>query len=384
MSDRSAILEIINQSALSEFRHSLHQNPELSGEEAETALRLTRFLEKYSPDEILTGLGGHGLAFIFKGRSDGPTVLIRSELDALPIEESNNFNYRSMTAGVSHKCGHDGHMAIVAGLAPLLSARRPARGRVVLLFQPAEETGAGAAAMIADPNFQQIMPDYAFALHNLPGYPRGEVIVKPGEFSCASKGLIIRLRGKCAHSAHPGDGKSPAKAMCRIITGLMEMNAAPRENTWVTVIHARLGEVAFGTTPGEAEVMATLRSETALGLEGLDQKALQLVADAANESGLEFVTDYCEVFPVSTNNPEAVKRIISAAKKLSVGVINMEKPHRWSEDFGRFSALCKGAMFGIGAGEDVPQLHTTNYDFPDGLITRGITLFHHIVRDLLG
>ena len=129
-----------------ELRHELHRNPELSGRERETARRIADFFAPLGPERALEGLGGTGLAFVFEGADAGPTVLLRADLDALPIREANDFGHRSQVDGVSHKCGHDGHMAILAESGRRLARRRPARGRVVLLFQPSEETGAGAAA----------------------------------------------------------------------------------------------------------------------------------------------------------------------------------------------------------------------------------------------
>ncbi|MCZ6762346.1 MAG: M20/M25/M40 family metallo-hydrolase, partial [Gammaproteobacteria bacterium] len=128
------------------LRREIHRNPERSGCETGTAQRLLRFFEPLRPDRVIEGLGGTGIAFVFSGTQAGPTILLRSELDALPIHEVNEFDHRSLHDGTSHKCGHDGHMAILAAVGEKLSKKRPARGRVVLLYQPAEETGQGAAA----------------------------------------------------------------------------------------------------------------------------------------------------------------------------------------------------------------------------------------------
>ena len=155
------------------LRRELHQAPEVSGEEALTAARIMEFVERLNPDRLVSGLGGHGVAAVFDSGQPGPSVLFRCELDGLPIKEISAVDWRSRTDGKGHLCGHDGHMAIVCGLGMALAARRPARGRVIVLFQPAEETGAGAAAVIADPDFSSLRPDFAFALHNLPGLPLG-------------------------------------------------------------------------------------------------------------------------------------------------------------------------------------------------------------------
>ncbi|MDQ1219917.1 metal-dependent amidase/aminoacylase/carboxypeptidase family protein [Agrobacterium sp. SORGH_AS 745] len=144
---------------LIELRHELHRHPEISGEEKETARRIRDFLEQAKPDRMFTDLGVHGVAAVYDSGKSGPVVLIRSELDALPIQEKTDAEYRSGTDGKGHLCGHDGHSTILTALALGLSRKRPETGSVVLLYQPAEETGAGAAAVIADPRFGEMKPE---------------------------------------------------------------------------------------------------------------------------------------------------------------------------------------------------------------------------------
>ena len=201
-------------SYLTALRHALHRRPEVSGDEAETADRIADELTNLGADRIWRGLGGHGVAAEFTGASDGPTVLLRCELDGLPIREISDLPYRSEVEGKGHLCGHDGHMVSILGVAMHL-ARRPACGRVILLFQPAEETGAGAQAVIDDPRWAEIKPDYAFAYHNLPGRPLGEIGLRAGPGNCASRGMQILLEGKSSHAAAPQDGLSPAQGRWR-------------------------------------------------------------------------------------------------------------------------------------------------------------------------
>ena len=173
------------------FRRDLHRAPELSGAEVATAAAVQRFLAG-GPDHVIAGLGGTGLAAVYDGAAPGPTVLLRAELDALPITEQSTAAHRSAVPGTAHLCGHDGHMAILCGMGRLLQRARPPRGRVVLLFQPAEETGAGAAAVLDDPRFADLAPDAALALHNLPGLPLGHAALISGPACCASRGLLKR------------------------------------------------------------------------------------------------------------------------------------------------------------------------------------------------
>jgi amidohydrolase len=282
------------QSAI-QLRRDLHRHAELSGCEAGTAQRILRFFQPLEPDETLTELGGHGLAFGFGSADTGPSVLLRCELDALPITQTNGTAHRSVTEGVSHKCGHDGHMAILAAVGEALSRQRPARGRVVLLYQPAEETGAGASAVLADPRFAVIRPDLVFALHNLPGFPMGQILLRAETFTCASRGMEIRLTGRTAHAAQPETGRSPAKAMCRIIDELENLPArqeARSELAFATVVGARLGKKAFGTAPGDAAVMATLRSETDATMDRLVRDCEEMVRVIASAEQLGHTVSY--------------------------------------------------------------------------------------------
>ena len=153
---------------LIELRHILHAHPELSGQETLTNRILNEWVKQTHPDHIIEKIGGYGLAAIYKGAKPGKRILIRGDIDALHIPEPNDIPYRSQNQGISHKCGHDGHATILCGLAQWLGEQRPDQGEVVLLFQPAEETGQGAQAILNDPQFEQIKPDVAYGLHNLP------------------------------------------------------------------------------------------------------------------------------------------------------------------------------------------------------------------------
>lgn len=368
------------------LRHNLHQHPELSDEEFDTAERITQFFAPLTPDHTVKHIGGTGIAFIFNGQTPGPSVLFRCELDALPIEETNTFAYRSTRDGVSHKCGHDGHMAIIAGLGLKLAANRPKKGRVILLFQPAEETGAGAGNVVDDAQFADLKPDYAFALHNLPGEPLGQVIVRDGCFNCASRGIQIELIGKTSHAAHPEDGTSPAEAMREIMVMLEQLpQQFPQTDELVmsTLVHARLGEAAFGTAPGYAEVLSTLRAESDETIQTLADLACEKAQEISAKHRLEHRIHWHDVFAASVNHPEAAQCIANAAKTVGIIPLWRDEPYRWSEDFGLLSATCKGAMFALGAGEHSPQLHNPDYDFPDTLIDTGTRVFYQIVDDLL-
>lgn len=372
------------EDAIVRLRHDLHRHPEVSEAEYETARRIREFFAPLQPDETVEALGGHGLAFGFGNRRSGPTVMLRCELDALPIRETNGFAHRSTRDGFSHACGHDGHMAILAAVGRRLADTRPSAGRVVLLFQPAEETGTGARAVLDDERFDALRPDLVFATHNLPGFALGDVVIRDGTFACASRGMTIELEGRTAHAAQPETGRSPALAMASLVDSLTRLRIAPGEGepriaSFVTVVGARLGERSFGIVPDRAVVWATLRSPTDAGMSRLVQQAESLANDAANGASLDLRIDYDEVFAATSNDPAAAAIVRRAAGDRTV--VEPDEPFRWSEDFGRFTAASPGALFGIGSGTDVPALHHSDYDFPDALLAPTADLFLAILRE---
>ncbi|TQN61619.1 amidohydrolase [Agrobacterium tumefaciens] len=370
---------------LIELRHDLHRHPEISGEEKETARRIRDFLAQAKPDRILADLGGHGVAAIFDSGKSGPAILIRSELDALPIHEKSEAEYRSGTDGKGHLCGHDGHSTILTALALGLSRKRPETGSVILLYQPAEETGAGAAAVIADPRFGAIKPDYSFSLHNLPGLPFGHVSVVEGPVNCASRGIKIRLSGKTAHASSPEHGVSPMRAISELMPALTDLGFGfpPQPDfSMVTITHAAMGEAAFGISPADAEIWATLRTLTDDRMEKLCADAELLAKKIADEQQLSLDISYDDIFLHCENAPEAVAHILQALVEEKVSSSSEGLPMRASEDFGRFRAVSSSAMFFLGAGRDYSNLHNPDYDFPDGLIDIGARIFMRIIRNL--
>lgn len=364
------------------LRKTLHKHPDVSGDEKQTAARMVDFIKQFHPDMVIENIGTYGLAFVFNGKSEGPVTMIRSELDALPIEEINTFTHKSVVDGTSHVCGHDGHMVMVAGLAAMLSEHPPEKGKVILLYQPEEETGTGALKVLKDEKFRQLKPDHIFSLHNLPGVPLGEIRCRSDIFASASVGLIVRLKGKTSHAAEPENGNSPALAMASIVQELETLTGkvSLKDFSLVTTVHVKLGERAFGTTPGYAEVMATLRAYYNEDLEKLKNAAVQKIKTIASPFGLKLEFEWVEEFSDTHNTKEAVEVIKNAAAENNLAFTGMNEPYRWSEDFGYFLQSYPGAMFGIGSGEKQPQLHNPDYDFPDSLIPKGNGMFFSIIK----
>nr|WP_250810495.1 amidohydrolase [Neorhizobium tomejilense] len=371
---------------LTAWRRKLHSMPEISSEEIATAAEVQGFLADTVPDRVVTGLGGTGVAVVYDSGLPGPTVLFRAELDALPIEEVGSPEHRSKIPGKGHMCGHDGHMAMLAALGRQFGRERPERGRVILLFQPAEETGAGAAAVVADEKFQELVPDYSFSLHNMPGLPLGHAWLKDGIVNCASRGLRISLTGRTAHASMPETGISPVPAVATLmpaLTALSQGSIATGDMVLATVTHAAIGEPAFGIAPGHAEVWVTLRTMTDSQMEALTTRAEDLVHEIAAAGNLRCEMDYHDIFGHCENHAEAAGMLRAAMDAEGVPH-DVGEAMRGSEDFGRFATVSKSAMFFLGAGEDMPNLHNPNYDFPDDLIPVGTKIFMRVARDIFG
>lgn len=365
------------------LRHELHTIPETAGKEIETAKKIESFLKETNPDSLTTGIGGNGIIAEYKGKGDGPSVMIRCELDGLPIPEENDMDYKSTNEGNGHKCGHDGHMAILCGLAKWLGEERPGKGTVYLLFQPAEETGQGAQWMLDDDKFKKFNPDYVFALHNVPGFETHQIVCKQDIFAAASAGFIAHLEGATSHAAHPEEGNNPAPAMAQIIqllSSFPQFYAPLDKAAKVTVIQAHLGEKAFGTSPGKATVMATLRAYDDALIQSMKKKADSMTEAIAKTYGLKLKKGWTDIFKATSNDQKCVSLIKSAAEDNELEFVKKDVPFPWSEDFGRFTDKFSGAMFGLGAGKDHPELHAGNYDFPDEIIETGVMMFARIIE----
>ncbi len=370
-------------SELIAFRKQLHANPEVSGQEFETAQLIKQALKAYEPDEIIRGLGGTGVLAKYTHPQQGPTLLFRAELDALPIQEQNEFEHKSRKMGVSHKCGHDGHMAVLLGLAHRLRNGAQVRGNTYLLFQPAEETGEGAQSVLCDARMQAVKPDLAFALHNLPGYPLGTVVLRKEAFTASVKSLIIKLEGKTSHAAEPEHGINPALAIAEIMQYVLSFNnndISSDQFALITPVCIRMGEIAYGVSAGYGEIHLTLRAWSPELMQQISSKILEWVASKAKQHRLKLSTEWTNEFKANFNDDQAVDIIEEAAHQLGLAVTYRDHPIKWGEDFGAFTQSYSGAMFGLGAGMNHPALHNPDYDFPDALIEIGVNMFHTIAR----
>lgn len=369
---------------ITQLRKELHRYPELSGKEHRTAARIKTFLSTLRPDDIWEQVGGTGILAFFKAEEQArKTILFRSELDALPIQEVNTFEHASDTAGVAHKCGHDGHMSIMCALAQKLQQDTMKYTDVLLLFQPAEENGAGAVAVFNDPRFQKLNIDFVFALHNLPGFPLHQIVVKDNTFTCAVNSIIIKLYGKTAHAGEPENGDNPALAIAALIQAfdaLIQPDLTKENFTLLTPVYLDMGTRDYGISAGYGEVHYTFRRAGNAQMQALELQLEKLAVRTAAQFNLKPEISWTQKFSANENNPEAVDIVRVAARNKDTDLSERAVPFKWGEDFGIFTEHYKGAMFGLGSGENTPALHNPDYDFPDEITPTGAGVFYEICK----
>lgn len=363
------------------IRELLHQHPELSGHEENTSAIILQNLQAYSPDALHSGIGGHGIIAEYNFGSDGPTLLFRADIDAVAVHENLPLAYASQYPGVSHKCGHDGHTAILLALAGMLHKNPLHRGRILLLFQPAEETAQGAKAVLEDPFFHNNPIHQTFALHNLPGIPQNAIVCRAGSFTCAVISCSITLEGRTAHAAEPEKALSPTPALLEIWkTAQSWDDNRPVSDDFFrsTLIELHIGQEAYGVAAGWGLIRLTLRAARQVMLDNRIRTLKTLVEKLTKDSGLIARTEWLEVFTANENAPRCVDLVRKAAAANHLEYRDTDHPFAWGEDFGLFTQRYPGAMFGLGAGITIPPLHSPEYDFPNEIIATGANMFYEI------
>jgi len=366
------------------IRKYLHADTELSGQEFRTAEYIYNHLKMIKATEVYKIIDTAVVA-VFESKKLGETTLLRADIDALPIQEENNFGHRSKTANVSHKCGHDGHTAILLGVAQNLSKNPISGGKVILLSQPAEENAEGAKAVLAHSFFKILVVNQVFALHNLPGFPLKEIVIKEGFFTANVISLMVKLTGKTAHAAEPEMGQNPSVAIAKII---LEANQHVNNKSIdlaffvITVVHSHKGEEGHGVSAGLGEVHFTMRAWDKKLLSRKCKGFEKYINEVCNAEELEVAISWTQEFNSSSNNKKPIELISKVANGSNLSVSKLKTPFKWGEDFGLLTHKYHGAMFGLGDGEDTPALHTTDYDFPDEIIPTGIEIFSQIIEEI--
>lgn len=352
------------------LRQRLNQHPQTAGNEQYAHDLVVEHLQQLHPDHVYTRVGGWGVVAVWGNNANAPTVALRADTDALPS---------------GHRCGHDGHTTIMLRVAELVDQHRPSGHNVLLLWQPAEETGQGAAAIVESGVLAPYNITRFYALHNLPGYDVGQVVLCANTFAAASVGLSIELVGRQTHASTPEMGLNPGLAVSDIIKLMQQMNrpmeeVGNEEFVQATLICVRLGEPAFGTSAGHAELMFTLRAFTNATMQKLLGNTLQLVEDVATQHGLQWRHMLHEPFVATENTPALVDEVERTATQVELPTVRLQSPMRWSEDFGIFLQHYPGAMFGIGSGRQQPELHHPDYDFPDTLVEPAARLMEALCK----
>jgi amidohydrolase len=369
-----------------DFRKHIHANPELSGLEKNTSEYVINSLKKLGITTIHQGFSMYSFIAEINGKEEGSTLLFRCELDALPIQETNNMPYRSIHEGISHKCGHDGHLAIMISFAQKLIENPISKGKILLFFQSAEETGSGARGAIESGIFDQFSIDYAFALHNIPSFSMGAILAKENLFTPCVESGIFEFIGKTSHASEPQNGINPALAIAEIITyfnDLIDSDKSSESYFLCTPIHIDMGEKAYGTSAGKGTVSYTFRTWGNNKFDSMKRQIEHNIAQIAHKHSLRLVSNWVETFNANNNHPEAYRHIKKAAELLKLAIIDLEKPFEFGEDFGLFTKKYKGAMFGLGSGINQPPLHNADFDFPDELIEIGSAMFYQLSNQLL-
>ena len=364
-----------------EIRHQLHRMAETSNEEVNTAAFIRQQLDQFQPTKIVTFLNGHHLLaeYDFGG---GKTVLLRADMDAVRVNETLELPYKSEHEGVSHKCGHDGHSTILLRVAEMLHQQPLTQGRVLLLFQGAEETGEGAKQILESGILDAYSIDCAYALHNIPAEPAGTIICRPGSFTCSVISCDIVLTGKTAHAAEPWNAVSPFPAAQRLTDFVLSLNQrdVQREDFCVaTLIEFRVGSQAYGVAAGDGVLRFTIRTREDAHLQQIISEIESKAKAEAAAENLQCEINWLEYFAASNNAEKAVESIIECADQLHITYQEKPIPFFWGEDFGLFTQHYPGALFGLGSGTAQPPLHHPDFDFPDEIVGTGAKMFYELI-----
>ena len=367
------------------LRKKLHAHPELSCHETQSQKIVLEYLNKFSPTKVIRLASGKALLVEFDSGKSGPHIVYRADLDALPIQEENNFDYKSKNSGISHKCGHDGHMTLACSLPPIWQEKRP-QGKLGILFQHAEEIALGAQEIIKDEEFLKWKPDFIFGLHNLPGFETNEVVISHDIFSCASMGLRFQLEGKSSHAGEPEKAISPFRDILSLIEAAKTLVHPEETDQYflATLVHMKLGEENFGITPGNGMASFTLRAKHTNTLVKNKNFLIKAAEDLAVKSHLKLTVSEFDYFPATNNDSQLTTILKNAVEKSHLKLTQKNFPFRWSEDFGFFSELCPIVFFGIGNGKDSFPLHHPEYDFNDKSIASFQQLFHNFFGSIPG
>lgn len=381
---------LINEELLADvkqWRQHIHSQPELGFKEFKTAAFIVEKLQSFGI-EVHQGLGGTGVVGTLKNGS-GPTIGIRADIDALPIEEQSDIDHKSTHTNCMHACGHDGHTSMLLGAARHLSQHKNFSGTLHFIFQPAEEVLGGAKAMIDDGLFDQFPMDAVYGLHNWPGLPLGEVAVNNGPMMASFDTFEITLTGKGTHAAMPHLGADPIAAGAALITNIQSIisrRVSPLQSGVISVTQMNSGDTT-NVIPDHAILKGTVRSFDMDVRQSMQDMLTEMVTTLPPLYGVKGEIDYHIRYPVTINDAQAYLEIKEAATKvLGADKVKTDvEPSMASEDFSFMSQQVKGAYFWLGVDGSTPSkpLHNAHYDFNDDAIEIGIKVWVSLVESEL-
>jgi len=374
--------------ALTEFRRDLHRNPELLYDVHRTAASVAERLRSYGCDEVVEGIGRTGVVGVILGQSNtsGRTIGMRADMDALPIAEDTGAEWASTIAGKMHACGHDGHTTMLLGAAKQLASSRAFDGRVLVIFQPAEEGGAGAQAMIEDGMFTRWPCDEVYGMHNRPNLPVGEFTINSGPIMASVDEVRITITGRGGHAAMPHNTIDPlpiAASVIQAVQGLAARRIDPMDNAVISLCTIHAGD-AFNVIPQQVEITGTVRTLREEVRRDIEMHLRALVENSCAAQGGTGALEYIRMYPVTVNDVEGTARAAKAAQEVAgMEKVALDMPASMGgEDFSFMLNVVPGAMINVGNGPSA-GLHHPAYDFNDDVIAWGCSYWTTLVRQRL-
>lgn len=367
------------------WRREIHSNPELLYDVHKTAAKVAGLLESFGVDEIVTGVGKTGVVGIIHGNKNdsGKTIGLRADMDALPITEETGKEYASQVEGKMHACGHDGHTATLLGTAKYLCETRNFNGRVAVIFQPAEEGGAGGKAMVDDGMMDRFAIAEVYGMHNMPGLPVGQFATREGTLLASADELEITITGKGGHAAKPHGCIDPivaASAVVQAIQSFASRNMDPLNSVVISITTFHAG-TAFNIIPQQAHLTGTVRSLDEAVRKQAEGRIKEIVEHVALAHGCHADVKYNHGYPPTVNHVKQVRFAGEVAKSVAGEAnVNMDTPPvMGGEDFSFMLEARPGAFIYFGNG-DSEGLHHPAYDFNDEAIPHGISFFAELVH----
>ena len=373
------------QEEIAAWRRDFHANPEILYEVHRTAGIVADKLREFGCDEVVTGIGRTGVVAVIKGRTDrsGKVIGLRADMDALPITEIANPPWVSKVKGMMHACGHDGHTAMLLGAAKYLTETRNFDGTAILIFQPAEEGGAGGLAMVKDGLMDRWKVDQVYGLHNMPGLPVGQFAIRPGPILAAADRIDIHITGHGAHASRPHMSIDPISVGCHLHAALQTIvarNIDPLKSAVVSITMFQGGE-AGNVIPQTARLQGTVRTLEAKVRDRVEARMKEIAAGIAAAHGAKIDLEYNRGYPVTKNHVSETDFAVKVAREVAGdgGVEPNMPPLMGGEDFSYMLEARPGAFIFMGIG-DGAGLHHPAYDFNDEAIPAGVSYWARLVE----